>query len=395
MSQFDQLNNRLNTNSIKWDTLEEDYKKADLTAFWVADMDFKVALAIQHALSEYVATGIYGYHLFPDSLYDSIISWQKRRHGFLIHKEEILFSSGVVPSLVMCVQAYTEPGDAVLIHDPVYAPFAEVVEMNRRKVIRSPLLHRNGQFQLDLDEMEALIREQQVKLFILCNPQNPGGRVWSKEELKQVGRLCQKHQVIVVSDEIHQDLILAPNTFTSFQTVEPSFAAFSIVLTSATKTFNLAGVKNSMIFIKNPELREKMTTLQQVTRQNEINTFGLIATEAAYNHGEAWLEELLTYLKTNVDEACHFFQEFLPKVKVMRPEGTYLMWLDFSAYGLTDEELNKKLVYEAGVVLNKGETFGPNGKQHVRLNVACPNEVLKRGLKQIGDVFHSVRSDAI
>lgn len=387
MSQFDQLNQRLYTNSVKWDTLETDYEKANLTAFWVADMDFKAAPAIQQALSAYIATGIYGYHLLPASLYDAIISWQKRRHNYRIEKEEILFNSGVVPSLVMCIQAYTAPGDAVLIHDPVYPPFANVVEMNQRKLIRSTLINANGQFQLNLEDMEALIIENQIKLFILCNPQNPGGRVWSKEELRQIGHLCQKHQVIVISDEIHQDLILAPHTFTSFQTVEPNFADFSVILTSATKTFNLAGVKNSMIFIKNPELRNKFATLQSATCQGEINTFGLVATEAAYNHGEAWLEELLTYLKTNVDDACCFFEEFLPRVKVMRPEGTYLLWLDFSDYGLTNEELNNKLIYEAGVVLNNGATFGPSGKQHVRMNVACPNDVLKKGLKQMSAVF--------
>lgn len=387
MAQFDQLHNRLQTNSIKWDTLEKDYQVRDLSAFWVADMDFQVAPAIQQALSEYVATGIYGYHLLPDSLYEAIISWQKRRHEYDIQKEAILFSSGVVPSLVMCIEALTRPGDTILIHDPVYPPFAEVVESNHRQLVRSSLLKREGKFQMDFHEMEALIIEHQIKLFILCNPQNPGGRVWSNEELKQLGLLCQKHHVLVISDEIHQDLILAPNHFTSFQTVDESFAEFSVILTSATKTFNLAGVKLAMIFAKNRELREKIKSLQQVTRQDEVNTFGIIATQAAYDYAEDWLEELLVYLKMNVEETCAFFSESLPKVNVMQPEGTYLIWLDFSAYGLTDKELHHQLIYEAGVVLNKGATFGSNGKQHVRMNVACSNRLLKKGLTQIKEAF--------
>ena len=387
MARFDQLHNRLQTNSIKWDTLEKDYQVRDLSAFWVADMDFQVAPAIQQALSEYVATGIYGYHLLPDSLYEAIISWQKRRHEYDIQKEAILFSSGVVPSLVMCIEALTRPGDTILIHDPVYPPFAEVVESNHRKLVRSSLLKREGKFQMDFHEMEALIIEHQIKLFILCNPQNPGGRVWSNEELKQVGLLCQKHHVLVISDEIHQDLILAPNLFTSFQTVDKSFAEFSVILTSATKTFNLAGIKLAMIFVKNRELREKIKSLQQATRQDEVNTFGIIATQAAYDYAEDWLEELLVYLKMNVEETCAFFSESLPKVTVMQPEGTYLIWLDFSAYGLTDKELHHQLIYEAGVVLNKGATFGSNGKQHVRMNVACSNRLLKKGLIQIKEAF--------
>lgn len=313
MARFDQLHNRLQTNSIKWDTLEKDYQVRDLSAFWVADMDFQVAPAIQQALSEYVATGIYGYHLLPDSLYEAIISWQKRRHEYEIQKEAILFSSGVVPSLVMCIEALTRPGDTILIHDPVYPPFAEVVESNHRKLVRSSLLKREGKFQMDFHEMEALIIEHQIKLFILCNPQNPGGRVWSNEELKQVGLLCQKHHVLVISDEIHQDLILAPNLFTSFQTVDKSFAEFSVILTSATKTFNLAGIKLAMIFVKNRELREKIKSLQQATRQDEVNTFGIIATQAAHDYAEDWLEELLVYLKMNVEETCAFLVNLYQK----------------------------------------------------------------------------------
>ncbi|MHC5268270.1 MalY/PatB family protein [Enterococcus sp. LJL98] len=387
MSQFDQILNRRQTNSEKWDSIEKNFGVTDLEAFWVADMDFRAAPAIQKALSNYVAAGIYGYHTLPDSLYQAIISWQARRHHYLLKKEEILFNSGVVPSLVMCVQAYTHPGDAVLIHDPVYRPFSEVIEKNQRKLVRSTLLTVDGKFQMDFYEMESLIIQNDIKLFILCNPQNPGGRVWSKEELKQLGQLCQKHQVMVISDEIHQDLILAPYTFTSFQTIDPSFEAFSVVLTSATKTFNLAGVKNSMLFIKNQKLREKMIALQEATRQSEINSFGLIATEAAYNEGEEWLENLLDYIKENIKMTTDFFKNHLPKVKVMEPEGTYLMWLDFSAFNLTDDELTQKLIYEARVVLNQGDFFGPAGTQHVRLNVACSRKLLEKGLKQIAEIF--------
>ncbi|GAA3024951.1 MalY/PatB family protein [Tetragenococcus solitarius] len=386
MSQFDQVIDRKKTQSVKWDTLEKNYHQKDLLPMWVADMDFKAPEAVRSAFNSYLEKGVFGYSIVPDSLYDAIISWQKTRHHFAIKKEEILFNSGVVPSLALSVQAYTDPGDAVLIHDPVYPPFAQVVEDNNRKLVRSNLF-TDDKFMMDYDNMERLIQEEDVKLFILCNPHNPGGRVWSKKELQDVGNLCRKYHVTVVSDEIHQDIVYQPETFTTFQNADPSFKDFSIVLTAATKTFNLAGIKNSMVFIKDDKLRQAFEKIQKKNHQDDINTFGMIGTQAAYEGGKEWLEELLTYLKENVEITYQFFQSELPNVKVSKPEATYLMWLDFSFYQLTDKQLEKKIINEAKVVLNPGISYGEKGSQHMRINIACPRSTLKEGLQRIAAAF--------
>lgn len=387
MSSFDQRNERRHTNSVKWDSIATTYHKDDLLPLWVADMDFTAPPSVKQALLSYVEQGIYGYTLFGDDLYAAIINWQKKRHNYDIKKEDILFSPGVVPSIAVSIEAFTSKGDSVMIHDPVYPPFAQMVEENKRKLVRSPLKVVNGHFEMDFITMEAQMIKEDVKLFILCNPHNPGGRVWSKTELKQLGDLCKKHHCLVVSDEIHQDLIFAPYQHETFHNIDPSFADFSIVLTAATKTFNLAGIKNSMIFVQNPKLKAAFTAVQAKSEQDTINTFGLIGTKAAYEGGETWLTELLDYLQKNSAFTIEFLQKNLPQVKIMPPEGTYLFWLDFSAYNLTDTALNKKMIDEAGVVLNGGFTFGPNGKQHMRLNIACPKSTLQQGLEQIARAF--------
>lgn len=386
MSLFEQTIDRHNTQSVKWDSIKENYQEKDLLPMWIADMDFSVLPTVRSAFQEYIEQGIFGYNLTPDSLYQAIIDWQKRRHQFTISKEEILFNSGVVPSLALAVQAYTKKEDAVMIHDPVYPPFAQVIKDNERKLIYQPLLEEQN-FSLDFTAMEKSIIAHQVKLFILCNPHNPGGRLWSKAELKQMGEICQKHGVLVVSDEIHQDIVYQADNFVTFQNAADDFADFSIVLTAATKTFNLAGIKNSMIFIKNSKLRTRFSAVQKRNGQADINTFGMIGTEVAYNTGEDWLDELLVYLKGNIDFASDFLTKKLPKVKFYKPAATYLMWLDFSAYGLSDEALAEKMIHQAKLVLNPGIAFGPHGTQHMRLNLACPRATVVEGLKRMAQVF--------
>ena len=387
MSNFNIVHNRRNTNSLKWDSIEKTYGEKELLPLWVADMDFQTSPAILKALKETTEQGILGYMPAPDSLYQAIQSWQQRRYNYVVPKKAILFSSGVVPSIACAVQAYTEPGDAVLIHDPVYPPFTNVVKQNNRKVVRSSLIVDNGHFVMDLADMEKQIVAENVRLFILCNPQNPGGRVWNKTELEKVGKLCAKYDVIVISDEIHQDIVFEPNIFTTFNTVHPTFKDFSIILTSATKTFNLAGIKNSMVFIENSQLRKKFVDVQQKNQQHEINSFGYIGTEAAYNYGEPWLNDLLHYLQENISFVSTFFKEHLPEVTIMQPEGTYLIWLDFSALNLTDSSLQDKLVHKGKVVLNAGITFGPEGSNCMRLNIACPKKTLLDGLERIKKAF--------
>lgn len=386
MNEFDTVIPRKNTNSVKWDTPIKNYEKDSLLPLWIADMDFPALPAVQTAFCEYVNQGIFGYATFPNELYESIINWQAKQHQYTLKKEEILFHSGVVPSIALAIQAFTKPNDAILIHDPVYPPFAAVIKANQRKLIRNQLTGSQT-FQIDFELFEKLIIEENVKLFILCNPHNPGGRVWKQEELYQIGLICQKHQVLVISDEIHQDLVFAPHVFTTYHNVDTTFKEHSIVLTSATKTFNLAGIKQSMVFIKNPDLRQRFKTVQKQLCQNEINTFGMIGTQAAYQHGEQWLRDLLAYIEENIQFTLNFLDQHLPNIYYMKPEATYLIWLDFSAYQLTNSQLNKKMIEEAGVVLNSGIPFGSRGDQHMRLNVACPRSILETALQRIAQVF--------
>lgn len=389
MVNFDHVYDRKGTNSVKWDAINKMYNEDDLLPLWVADMDFRVHQPILDAMSEYINQGILGYTTFPDSLYEAIQTWQKQKHNYIVEKEAILFSSGVVPSVALAIQAYTEVGDAVLIQDPVYHPFAKVINKNKRKLVRHSLIEENGKFRIDFEKMEKAIIANNVKLFVLCNPHNPGGRVWSREELKKMGELCASHHVMVISDEIHQDLVFPPASFTTFTNADPAFKDFSITLTAATKTFNLAGIKNSMVFIHNAELRAKFVEVQELNQQTEINTIGLIGTEAAYRYGEEWLNELLDYLLENIALVEEFLKKEMPKVEMMKPEGTYLIWLDFSAYDLSDKILETQLIKTGKVVLNSGITFGPRGSQHMRLNIACPKSTLLDGLNRIKKSFEN------
>lgn len=387
MQDFDHIYPRVDTDSVKWDSIKTTYGKDDLVPLWVADMDFMAPAPVIDALSNYTKRGLFGYSLVPDALYQAIFDWEKTHYGYSLEKEDILFSPGVVPSIGVAIQAYTKPGDSILIHDPVYHPFANMVKANERNLVTSPLEIEDGHFIMDLTDMEAKIKNNQVKMLILCNPHNPGGRVWTKAELIACGLLCQQYGVLVVSDEIHQDLVFAPHQHLSFHTLAPDFADFSIILTAATKTFNLAAVKLSMVYIKNKELRAAFQEVQSTTEQNTINTFGYVATQAAYEKGEPWRQDLLAYLAENSRYTEAFFKEHLPQVKVMAPEGTYLMWLDFRAYDLSPKALEDKLVQEAGVVLNNGAIFGNGGRGFMRLNLACPRETLAEGLERIRKVF--------
>lgn len=387
MQDFDHIYPRVDTDSVKWDSIKTTYGKDDLVPLWVADMDFMAPAPVIDALSDYTKRGLFGYSLVPDALYQAIFDWEKTHYGYSLEKEDILFSPGVVPSIGVAIQAYTQPGDSILIHDPVYHPFANMVKANERNLVTSPLGIEDGHFVMDLTDMEAKIKNNQVKMLILCIPHNPGGRVWTKAELIACGLLCQQYGVLVVSDEIHQDLVFAPYQHHSFHTLAPDFADFSIILTAATKTFNLAAVKLSMVYIKNKELRAAFQKVQSTTEQNTINTFGYVATQAAYEKGEPWRQDLLTYLAENSRYTEAFFKEHLPQVKVMAPEGTYLMWLDFRAYDLSPKALEDKLVQEAGVVLNNGAIFGNGGRGFMRLNLACPRETLAEGLERIRKVF--------
>ncbi|MFC4772905.1 MalY/PatB family protein [Enterococcus hermanniensis] len=383
MTNFDQPIDRLGTNSIKWDAFLKTYNEEELLPLWIADMDFKTPPGVLAAYQKLLSEGILGYSEVSDSLYNEIISWENRQHGLSLNREDIFFFSGVLAGVTTAIQALTQPNDTILIHDPVYPPFAAIITNNRRKLVRSRLIEKNHQFMIDFGDLEEKFNKQQIKLMILCNPHNPGGRVWSAAELNQLGKLCKKYNVLVLSDEIHQDLVFPPNHMTSFFNAGEQFSDFSIQFTSMTKTFNLAGIKNSLAFVKNKKLRELLLNKQQENFQQEINTFGLVGMEAAYQSGEAWLNDLLPYLQSNITFTLEYFRTHLPKAVVMEPEATYLLWIDFSAYDFSDSELEERLVHKGKVVLNTGVSYGAGGKQHMRLNVACPRSILEEGLNRI------------
>lgn len=383
MTNFEQPIDRLGSNSVKWDAILKSYNEENLLPLWIADMDFKAPAGVLQAYQKLLEHGILGYADTPDTLYTAISNWEQEHFKLAVRKEEILFFSGVLAGITTAIQAFTKPNDVILIHDPVYPPFANIITTNRRQLVRSQLVEDNGHFVMDLADMEEKFKQHQVKVMILCNPHNPGGRVWTKKELYQLGELCQKYQVLVLSDEIHQDLVFPPNKMTSFFNAGDGFSDFSLQFTSMTKTFNLAGIKNSVVFVKNEKLRSQLIRKQEENFQQEINTFGLVGMEAAYETGEEWLAELLPYIQSNITYTMNFFREQLPKVKIMEPEGTYLLWLDFSEYDLSDKELEERFVHKGKVVLNTGVSYGPSGKQHMRLNVACPRVVLEEGLNRI------------
>lgn len=380
---FKKQPNRLHESSVKW---RESENNPNLLQLWVADMDFQVMPEIREALITHVSQDILGYTYPRQDLYQAIINWEMTEHGYGISKDCLLFIDGVVPALSIALQSYTQEGDAVLINSPVYPPFARTIQANNRKVVRNELVISEGRYTIDFEQLEKQISEEQVKLYFLCNPHNPGGRVWSQEELFKIGTLCQKYQVLLVSDEIHQDLALFGNKHHSFNTIRSDFNDFSIILSSATKTFNIAGIKNSFAMIENPILRRLFKKTQIKNNQLEIPTVGLVATEAAYTYGRDWLNQLKKTLEENITFVTDFLGEYT-KIRVMKPEGTYLIWLDFTAYGLEQKDLMTKLKEEAHLVLNDGETFGKSGKGYARFNAATPMSVIVKACQRLARVF--------
>lgn len=381
---FTTVPERLSTNAVKWQATKEN---KNLLPLWIADMDFVTFPEMTKALEEFARHGVYGYNATPDSLLDKIVNWEKEQHGYFISKEDITLIEGVVPAISVALQAFSKEGDAVLINTPVYPPFARTITLNQRKLVNNSLIEKNGHFEIDFEQLEKDIVEHQVKIYLFCSPHNPGGRVWSKDELEKIGKLCQKYHVILLSDEIHQDLALYGNQHHSFNTVSEDFSDFSVILSSATKTFNIAGTKNSFVLIKNPELRAAFRKIQLRNNQHEISSLGLIATETALTYGKPWLEELKGVLEDNINYIADFLSKEVPRIKFLKPEGTYLIWLDFSDYGLSHSELFEKLEKEAGLILNDGLTFGREGKLHARLNAAAPRSIIVEACHRLAETF--------
>lgn len=380
---FTTLPNRFGHHTYKWKEAETD---REVLPAWIADMDFEVLPEIRQTVHDYAEQLVYGYTYASDGLIEAVQNWEEKQHGYRFEKDALVFIEGVVPAISTAIQAFTKEGEAVLINTPVYPPFARSIKLNNRRLITNSLVEKDGLFQIDFEQLEKDFVEEDVKLYVFCNPHNPGGRVWEKEVLEKIGQLCQKHGVLLVSDEIHQDLALFGNKHQSFNTVNEDFKEFSLILSSATKTFNIAGTKNSYAIIENPKLRVAFQKRQLANNQHEISGLGYLATEAAYRSGEEWLSELKELIEKHINYVVDVFGKET-KIKVMKPQGTYLIWLDFSAYDISDEELRSLLRDEAKVILNRGLDFGEEGALHARLNVAMPTSVLEEVCQRILTTF--------
>ena len=383
---FTTLPNRFGHHTYKWKEAETDRQ---VLPAWIADMDFEVLPEIRQTVHDYAEQLVYGYTYASDGLIETVQNWEENQHGYTFDKEALVFIEGVVPAISIAIQAYTKEGEAVLINTPVYPPFARSIKLNNRKLITNSLLVKNGLFEIDFEQLEKDLVENAVKLYLLCNPHNPGGRVWEKEVLEKIGQLCQKHGVLLVADEIHQDLTLFGHKHHPFNTINPDFKDFSIILSSATKTFNIAGTKNSYAVIENPKLRLAFQKRQLANNHHEISGLGYLATETAYRYGKDWLGELKEVIENHINYVVDLFGK-KTKIKVMKPQGTYLVWLDFSAYGLSEEDLQRLLKEEAKVILNRGLDFGEEGALHARLNVAMPTSILEEVCQRIIATFSNL-----
>ena len=384
---FNEIIDRRDTGSLKW------HYSDDTIALWVADMDFKAALPILKTIEQVTQHGILGYTKPTEALYQSIINWHGSRYDLSLEQQHIMFSPGVVPSLALMMRIFTEAGETVLINDPIYTPFMTKVWDNNRTLVISALKESEGKYHLDLKDIEAKIIEHKVKLFLFCNPHNPGGRVWTLKELKALLFLCKRHEVAIVSDEIHQDLTLSGHKFIPFlKLAEAEGYVHKVVsLTSMTKTFNIAGIKASMIFAKDASLIKAINQQQRLNDEYELNLFAYEVMQSAYEESGEWLAQLLIYIEANIELTLDFLTGHLPKIKVMRPEASYLIWLDCSAYGKDDQTLYDRL-RAAKVELSAGIQYGAEGHLKMRINVACPEALLVEGLNRVYSAFSDLEN---
>lgn len=382
---FDTIIDRKNTNSLKYDFAIRRGKPADVLPLWVADMDFKVSSYIQDAIVKAAEHGIFGYSETKEEYFEIVRKWMKKHYDWEVSERWLIKTPGIVFALAMAVKAYTQPGDGVLICQPVYYPFSEVITDNGRRIVDSTLTaDENGRYQIDFEDFEKKIVDEKVKLFLLCNPHNPVGRVWSRKELETIGDICKKHGVIVVSDEIHADFSFSEKHLV-FADVKEEYKDFSVVCTSPTKTFNIAGLQISNIFIPDQKLRRLFKDQVNAAGYSQVNTFGIVACEAAYENGEEWLEGVLRYIQDNIAYLKEYIDKNIPKLSVREPEGTYLVWIDFRKLGLSGNELENLIVKKAGLWLDSGAIFGPAGEGYQRINVACPRKTLTEALDRIRD----------
>ncbi len=384
MYDFDSIIDRSRTDSYKLDLRQQVFGNPNVIPLWVADMDLAVAPPIAKVIQERARHELYGYTIRSTSFIQSIVNWQKKQFQWTIEPDWVAYSPGVVPALAFSILSMTDPQDGIIIQPPVYPPFFSVVKSNNRKLLLNPLIkNQKGEYVFNLEQFEQYAALPSTKLFILCHPHNPVGRDWSLQELTDIGNICIKHGVTVLSDEIHADLVLMGKKHTPFAAVNDDFAMNSITFMAPSKTFNIAGLNTSYVISKNRDFLTKYLNFQNSLQLNLGHVFGGIALQTAYNHCEGWLKELLFYLADNVNFVHSFLKTNIPEVTMTKPDATFLLWLDFSALNLGQDDLRQLLYHKAGVGLNDGLSFGQEGNGYMRMNVACPQAVLQEALTKI------------
>lgn len=388
MEQFNNIIDRSGQFSAKYDELKMKFGREDAYSMWVADMDFEVAPAISEAIEKRAKQHIYGYTTRPDSYYDSMCKWYARRYGLEIKKEWLIHSPGVVTSLGVAVKELTRPEDKIIIQPPVYYPFFDSVLLNGRTLLKNPLIKDGDDYKMDFDGLESLAKE--ASFLILCNPHNPVGRVWSREELERLSDICLRNNVRIIADEIHGDLVYSGKKYTPFASLSDAVADMTITCLSATKSFNIAGLQASFMLVPRREEYEKVEALFTILDLKRNNCFSQVAVEAAYSDGEAWLESMIDYVKGNMDYVRKYCQEHIPQLIPNEPEGTYLIWMDCRELGLNDEDLANFMINEAKIALNPGTAFGEEGSGYVRLNLACPRSVVIEAMQSLKEAVQTI-----
>ena len=383
MYDFDKVIDRHGTNCLKFDFAKERGKNGDELSLWVADMDFEVAKPITDALQAQVNHGIYGYTEVKSDYFEIVKKWFKDNFDWEIKKGSLVKTPGVVYAIAMAVKAFTKEGEAVIIQQPVYYPFSEMIIANNRKLVNSPLVLKDGRYEIDFEDFEKKIVKNNVKLFILCSPHNPVGRVWSVEELKKIGDICIKHGVVIFSDEIHADFVYEPNKHHVFASLGESYAANSVIATASSKSFNIAGLQVSNIFIENKKLRDAFRNEIVKSGYSQLNTMGLVAARAAYESGKEWLDEVRAYIRDNLIFFRDYLKENIGELSLIEPEGTYLVWVDFRKLGLSERQREDLIVNKAKLWIDSGAMFGVDGEGFERFNIACPREYLKMALDSL------------
>ena len=387
---FDEPASREGTNCIKYDLRKDTFGVTDVIPLWVADMDFNTPDFIIDALSERLKHSIFGYSFRPEDYYSSIIEWTRQRHSWNLEKEWICFSPGIVPALNICTLAFTGEGDSIIVQPPVYFPFFSAVESHGRRLIYNQLVESGGSWEMDFGNLKKCI-DPKTKMIIISNPHNPVGRVWSPEELTELAEICMKNDILILSDEVHCDLVLPGYRHTPVARLSEQFAERTITCIAPSKTFNLAGLSTSSVIIPNPRLRKSFSSTIEKLHIGGGNIFGTVASVAAYTHGHDWLNELLIYLNGNADFVAEYCMKLVPEIVPVAHEATYLMWLDCRKLSMKGRELQNFFIRKAGIGMNEGSTFGPGGEGFMRMNLACPRNTLIKAMEQIEDAVAGIR----